>query len=63
MKEYLAIGNNELGNTLQENSVCPNCGELHILIQSKPEPLLQAVKCEKDNELYLVGIFNKEILK
>ena len=63
MSGYIAIGNDELGNKLRDKAVCPHCGELHKIIDSKPMPILQAVHCTKDKETYIVGIYRREILK
>jgi DNA-directed RNA polymerase subunit RPC12/RpoP len=56
----VAIGNDELGDTLQVGDVvkCPNCGHDHLVAGSTP-PILLSVKC--GDASYLVGIKNRRI--
>lgn len=47
----LAVGNDELGRTIEEQETCPNCGEKHKV---EATSILHFVRC--DQKTFLIGV-------
>lgn len=57
---FMTVGPDELGDPVGATHRCPNCGELHDVINSD---ILHAIKCPRSGDLYLVGIRGQVINK
>ena len=55
---YIAVGNDQLGDTTDDTIVCPKCGDTHTVEDSIP-PTLQYYVCK--GKTYLCGINRRKI--
>lgn len=64
---FLAVGNEELGAPLQNETICPNCEKQHAVEYGKDaktgeeSKILAFVTCPQNSASYLVGISGKQL--
>ena len=63
MKNFIAVGNDELGEDVGDKSVCPNCKQEHDVIWGTEKGVetktIGGVKCT-NGKLYLVAISGRK---